>query len=84
MNLVRNAETAIEADQIGAAAEERVLAVVDDLMHARMQIGAGAAAEVAPALDQLHAKASLGQSASRAHAGDASANNGDGLPVILM
>ena len=63
--------------QIGAAAEEHVLAVVDDFVDAGMQIGAGAPAEIAAALDQLHAEAGLGQSAGRAHAGYAGADDGD-------
>ncbi len=38
VNLVRNADAPIEAHQIGAAAEQHMLAVVDHLAHARMQI----------------------------------------------
>jgi hypothetical protein len=84
VNLVRNAEMMVEADEIGAAAEERMLAVVDDFVDAGMEIGTGATTEVAAALDELHAEASLGESAGRAHAGDTCADDGDGLPVILF
>jgi hypothetical protein len=44
-----------------------------------MQIRAGSAAQVAAALDKPHAQAGFGQSASRAHAGYAAADYGDGL-----
>ena len=44
-----------------------------------MQVGAGAAAEIAAALDKMDAKAGLGESAGRAHSGDAAAENDGGL-----
>ncbi len=84
MDAVRDADAAVEADQIGAAAEEHVLAVVDDLAHARMQIRARPAAQVAAALDQLDAKTGLGQRAGRAHAGHAAADHGNGLLGIPL
>ncbi len=74
----------VEADEIGAAAEEDVLAVVDDFVDAGMQIGGGAAAEVAAALDELHAVAGFGESAGGAHAGYAAADDGDGAWFELL
>ena len=53
-DLIENADAPVEADEIGAAAEEHVLAVVDDFVDAGMQVGARAPAEVAAALDELH------------------------------
>ena len=83
MDAVGDADAAIEADEIGAAAEEHMLAVVDDLVDAGMQIRTGTAAQVAAALEQLHAQARLGQSASRAHAGHASADDSNGFHWTL-
>jgi hypothetical protein len=74
MNLFLDPNAPIEPDQIGAAAEEHVLAVVDDLIDTGMAIGAGPAAEIAAPLDELDAEPGLGQSAGRAHAGHASAD----------
>jgi hypothetical protein len=51
VNAVRDADAAIKALKIGAAAEEYVLAVVDDLIDAGMQIGAGSPAKIAALLD---------------------------------
>ena len=79
MDAFRDADAPVKADEIGAAAEEHVLAVVDDLAHAGMQVGAGPSAQVTAPLDQLHAQASLGQRAGRAHAGHAAADHGDGF-----
>jgi hypothetical protein len=60
-----------------------MLAIIDDLFHARMKIGAGTTAKVATALDELHAQTNFSQSAGRAHAGYAAADHRDGLPGIL-
>ena len=77
VNLLFDADPAVETDEVGAAAEEDVLAVVDDFVDAGMQIGRGASAEVAAALDELHAVAGFGESAGCAHAGYAASNDGD-------
>ena len=68
----------IEADEVGAAAEQHVLAVVDDFVDAGMQVRRGAATEIAATFDELHAEAGFGQRTSGAHAGDAAADDGDG------
>ncbi len=75
---VRNPDAPVEAGEVGAAAEEHVLAVVDDLAQARMEVRRGAPAQVAAPLDELHAQAGFGQRAGRAHAGNAAADHGDG------
>ena len=54
-----------------------MLAVVDDLSDAGMQIGGCTPAEVAASLNELHAKACLRQSTGSAHAGHAATNDRD-------
>jgi hypothetical protein len=82
VDAVRDADAPVETDEIGAAAEEHVLAVVDDLVDAGMQVGAGASAEIAAALDELHAEPGLGQRAGRAHAGHAAADHDHRLQAL--
>ena len=82
MNAVCNADALIEADKICAAAEEHVLAVVDDLVDAGMQIGAGTAAEIGAALDEMDLETALGKSACSGKAGDAGADDGDGSAAV--
>jgi hypothetical protein len=57
MNLFRDADALVKADEICAAAEEDVLAVVDDFVDAGMQIGRGTAAKIAAAFEKVHSKA---------------------------
>ena len=59
----------------GLGGNEHVLAVVDHLIHARMPVRARPPAQVAAPLYQLYAQPGLGQSASRAHASHAAADN---------
>lgn len=77
MNFLFDADALIEAGEICAAPEEHVLAVVDDLVDSRMQIGAGAAAEVASSLKKMDLEAALGESAGGRQAGYAGADDGD-------
>ncbi len=79
VNLFVDADALVEADQIGAAAEEDVLAVVDDLVDAGMQVGAGAAAEVASLLDEMYLKSAPCNGAGGGHAGYASADDDHGF-----
>jgi hypothetical protein len=83
VDTARNTYATVETDKICAAAEERMLAVVDDFANARMKIGACTPAQVAAALDQLHAQTSLCQSACCAHARHATAYYRDCFPRIL-
>jgi hypothetical protein len=71
----------VEADEVGAASEEDVLTVVDDFVDAGMQIGRSAAAEIAAALDELHAVAGFCEGAGRGHAGYAATDDGDALSL---
>ena len=77
MNLIVDADALIEADEIGAAAEEHVLAIVDDFIDAGMQIGTCATAEVAPPLNKIDAQPGFSQRAGGTHAGYAPADDGD-------
>jgi hypothetical protein len=84
VNLLRNADAPVEAQQIGAAAEERVLAIVDDFTHAGMKVRRSPPAKIAALLNQLHAQAGLGQGAGRAHAGHAAADDRNGWLRVLL
>jgi hypothetical protein len=50
-DLVFNAEPGVKVDEVGAAAEQDVLAVIDGLAGAGVGIGGGAAANVGAAFD---------------------------------
>ena len=78
MNLRVNADTAVEGEEVGATAEEDVLAVVDDFVDAGVEIRGGTSAEVAAALDELDAIAGFGEGAGGADASDACSDDGDG------
>ena len=64
-NLVFDAQSLVELDQVGAAAEQHVLAVVHDFAGAGMLIRRSASAEIGTALEQGHAKAAAGQGRNR-------------------
>lgn len=74
MNPVSHSDALIEPNQICAAAEENVLAVVDDLIDPRVTVRACATAKVSAALDELDAQTGLSEGASGAHAGHATTN----------
>src|SRR5579864_7868750 len=74
----------VEPDEVGAAPEKDVLAVVDDFADARMQVRGSAAAEVGAALGELHVVAGLSERASGAHAGYSAADDGDGAECELL
>ena len=63
-NLVLDSDTPIELDQIRAAAEQNVLAVVHNLASARMLIGRCPAAQIGPALEEGDAKTVFRQHAT--------------------
>jgi hypothetical protein len=84
VNLVRDPNAPIEPLDIGAAAEQNMLAVVDRFADARMQIGAGSPAQVAAPLYQLHAQPCFGKGAGSAHSSHASAHHRDGPPRTLL
>lgn len=77
MNLALNADAPIEANQVCAATKQNMLAIIDDFIHAGMQIRRGTPAKISAPFDKLHAKSSLGQRTCRAHACHTAANDGD-------
>jgi hypothetical protein len=60
-----------------------MLAVVDDFVHAGMQVRAGAAAQVASSLNKGYLESAVCKTAGRAHAGHAAADDGNGTLRIL-
>ena len=58
-----DAETAIEVDEIGAAAQQHVLAVIDYFAGARQFVRRSAATEIGTPLEEFDAIACVGQSA---------------------
>jgi hypothetical protein len=74
-----DADAAAEGNEIGAATEEDVLAVIDDFVDAGMEIGTGTAAEIAAAFNEMHAETGFSEGAGGAHAGDTAANDDCGF-----
>src|SRR5579872_941073 len=63
-NLALDAQPFVELNQVDAAAEQHVLAVVHHFASAGMLIRGSASAKIRPALKQGHAKAARGKGAS--------------------
>jgi hypothetical protein len=68
-NLVFDSGAAIEIDQVGAASEQHVLAIVDNFASSGVLIRRGASSEVRTALKYRHAKPGFSQCAPRGKAG---------------
>src|SRR6266478_6712430 len=75
-NFVLNSRATIKIEQVGTAAEQHVLAIVDNFTGAGMLIRRGATAEIRAALKQRHAKTGFGQGASRGEAGQPASGYG--------
>jgi hypothetical protein len=78
VDFVGDADADVETKNIGTATEDYMLAVIDDLANAGMEIRTSPPTQVASPLHKLHAQAGFGKSASSAHAGNAAADDGDG------
>jgi hypothetical protein len=78
VNLLIYTDSLVEADEVGAAAEEDMLAVIDDFVNAGMKVRRGATAKITAALDELHAITGLRERASGGHACYTAADDGDG------
>ena len=76
---VKDAEATVEVDEGSAAADEDVLAVIDDLAGAGMFIGGGASADVGTTLEKMDTVASVGERACGGEAGKTSTDDGDGF-----
>ena len=63
-NLVLDSDAVVELDEIGAAAQQNVLAVVDDFARAGMLIGGRPAAKIGPPLEQSDTKTAFRQRGS--------------------
>jgi ectoine hydroxylase-related dioxygenase (phytanoyl-CoA dioxygenase family) len=74
VDLFLDPDAPVEADQIRAAAEEHVLAVVDDLIDAWMAIRACPATKIAPPLNEGHLESAVCKTTGSAHSGHASAD----------
>src|SRR5882762_4336957 len=72
-----NAKLFIEVNQIGAAAQQDVLAVVHDLAGAGVFVRGGASAHVGAAFEESHLAARVGEGAPGGEAREASADDGD-------
>src|SRR6185312_9221356 len=81
LNLFRGADSLIEIEQIGAAAQQHMLAVIDRLSRSGMFIRRSAAADVGPALKQRHMKTGISQSAGSREPCDPAAYNANFCPV---
>ena len=69
-DLILDTEPPIEVDEIGAAAEKHVLAVVDGLIGAGMFVRRCAATEIRTPLEQRDLHAGVGQCATCREAGE--------------
>ncbi len=63
-NFLLHADVPVKLHEVGAAAEQHVLAVVHHLAGARMLVGRCASAEIGAAFKQSHAKTAIGERAS--------------------
>ena len=76
---VERVEAAIEVDEVGASADQHMLAVIDDLSGAGMFVGGGAASDVGAAFEQADLIAAVGEGAGGGESGEASADDGDAV-----
>src|ERR1700722_1694294 len=74
-DFIFDADAAVELHQVGADAEENVLAIVDDFAGAGMFVGRSASAEIRAALEQGDAEADGGESAGPSEASQAASRN---------
>src|SRR5260370_3587885 len=71
-NFVLHSRAPVEIEQVGAAAEQHMLAIVDNLAGTGMLIRRGAPTEIRAALKKGHAKTRLAEGASGGAAGQSS------------
>ena len=75
-DLVGDSDALVELDQVGADAEENVLAVVDNFAGAGMFLGRSAAAEEGALLEQGDAETGVGEGAGGGESGEAASGDG--------
>src|SRR6185312_1103280 len=76
-NLVFHADALVEIDQVRAAAQQNVLAVVHNFAGARMFVGRSASPEVGTLFEEPDAESATRQGASGGQSGQAAANHGN-------
>ena len=69
--------TAVELDQVGAAAQQHVLAVIHDLAGTRMLVGGRPPAQVRTALEERHPESGLGKGAPGSQTSQPASGDGD-------
>jgi len=77
-DLVGDTDAVVELNEVGADAEQDVLAVVDDFAGAGMLVGGGASPEVGAAFEESDAEAGVGEGAGSCESGEAAAGDGYG------
>ena len=77
-DFVFHADAAVELDEVGADAEEHVLAVIYDFASTGMLVGRCATAEIGTALEKCHAEAGIGEGAGGGETGEAASGDGYG------
>ena len=82
-DVVFDADAAIELDQVGAAAEQDVLAVVDHFPGRGMLVGGGASTEEGTAFEKGDFVAGAGEGSRGGQAGQAAAGYGYGFQFVL-
>src|SRR5262249_13623212 len=80
-NPFAHAEALIELEQVGATAEQNVLAVIDHFAGSGMLVGRRAAADVGTALEERDLSTSLSQGAAGSQTGQAAADNSDSISL---
>ncbi len=76
-NLVLYSRAPVEIDQVRAAAQQHMLAVVDHLSGSGMLIRRCAPAKIRPAFEERHAKSRFRQGAARGQASQSASGYGD-------
>src|SRR4029077_16484842 len=77
-NSILHSDALIKLDQIGAAAKQHMLAVVDDFARSRMLVRRRSAAEKRTLLEQSDAESTFGQRASGRKARETASGHSDG------
>src|SRR5581483_11854630 len=77
--LILRADTTVQFNEIGAAAKEQVLAVVDDFACSRMLVRRGASANVRLALDQTYFVPGIGECLRCGEPSDTSTDDSNGF-----
>ena len=75
--MISDSDVLVELDQVGADAEQDVLAIVDDFSGAGMFVGRGTAAEEGALLEDRHPKPGVGQGARGSESGETASGDGD-------